>query len=179
MLLFIFSPASSRNPYTRTISSCLRKCIEHSPFCSTVGERTMANPPPEIWLCHECGAGPHLLETTLACTGVHNGVQCGHKVCGVCKKNKDIPSTIGTVALRSPLTPPGMRRTAPAMAPRGNKRALDRGQYHQPALRLSAPPLTGWWICSNCKNNNNPALTDGRCSVCNHARCRDCRPWTR
>src|SRR5271156_1918750 len=51
LLLFIFSPTSSRNPYAHTVSSSrLRKCIEHSPFCSTVGERTMANPPPEIWL---------------------------------------------------------------------------------------------------------------------------------
>jgi hypothetical protein len=145
----------------------------------------MANPRPPIWLCHECGAGPHLCKTTPACTGVRNGIQCGHKVCKDCKKNGDIPSTMGTVVLRSPPTAAGttdlnaMRRTVPAMAPRGNKRARDRGQYHQPALRLgSGPSMAWWWTC--CRGHmNNPALTDGRCTICSHKKCGTCRPLTR
>src|SRR5271163_1950861 len=135
----------------------------------------MANPRPPVWQCHDCGAGPYLRETTPAC------IQCGHKMCPDCKRDGDIPNTLGTV-LRSPLTAAkttdysAMRRTAPAMAPRGNKRALDHGQYHQQALRLTRPPLTGWWICSKCGNENDPDLTDGRCSICNHAKCGTCRP---
>jgi hypothetical protein len=138
----------------------------------------MTNSPSEKWQCHDCGAGPHLLETTPTCTGVRNGVYCGHKGCRDCKRNNDISSIMGTAALRSPLTPPDMRRTAPAMAPRGNKRALDHGQYHQQALRLTRPPLTSWWICCVCDYKNNPALIDGRCSVCNHTKCSYDRLWT-
>jgi hypothetical protein len=41
------------------------------------------------------------------------------------------------------------------------------------------PPFNLWWICSACKNMNNPDLTAGRCSVCGHMKCADCRPWTR
>src|SRR2546421_3062929 len=54
LLLFIFSPASSRNPYARTLSSRLLKGIDHSPFCSAVREPPMANPRPRIWQCHLC-----------------------------------------------------------------------------------------------------------------------------
>jgi hypothetical protein len=185
LLLFIFSPASSRNPYARTVSSSLRKCIEHSLFCSAVGERTMTNPPPEKWQCHVCGTGPHIRETTPACTGVRSdNKQCGHKVCSECKRNNDIPSTLGTIVLRSPLTSPGtidigaMRRTAPGMAPRGNKRTLDHGQHHQQALRLGTrPSMAGWWICC-CGQMNNPKLSGGRCTVCNHKKCGNCSPCT-
>jgi hypothetical protein len=189
LLLFVFSPASSRNPYAHTVSSSrLLKGIEHSLFCSAVGELLMATPRPRLWKCHRCGAGPHVYATTPACTGVPDGIQCGHKLyeghklCEECRTDGQIPSTMGTVVLRSPLTAvrtidfSAMRRTVPAMAPRGNKRALD----HQPPLRLgSRPPLAGWWICSNCKSENNPALTDGRCTVCNHRKCSACRPCAR
>ena len=187
LLLFIFSPASSRNPYACTVpsSSSLRKCIEHSLFCSAVGERTMTNPPPEKWQCHICLEGPHTYSITTSCTGVRSdNKQCGHRLCRYCKTDNEIPNPLGPAALRSPPTAARttdystMRRTAPAMVPRGNKRTLDHGQHHQQALRLGArPSMAGWWTC--CYGHmNNPALSSGRCTQCNHEKCRNCSPYT-
>jgi hypothetical protein len=186
LLLFISSPSSGRNPYTRTLSSSrLRKCIEHSSFRSTVGEPSMANRTPRIWQCHVCNTGPHTCATTPACTGVRSdNRQCGHIMCSRCKKDNDIPNPLGTAASRSFRTRATMidanatPRTVPSMAPRGTKsgRGRGRGLYHQPALRLSSrPSMAGWWTCSVCGSMNNPELSDGRCTTCNHRKCRDCR----
>ena len=151
----------------------------------------MTAPSPEKWKCHVCQAGPHLCATTLRCTGVVLGAQCPHEMCKECKKDGNITPPLAATggALRSPPNPATtlytsatMPRTVPDMAPaRGNDRDRDRGKYHQPAMRLSSrpPPLTGWWICSNCESKNNPDLSPSRCVMCNHTRCPRCRPWRR
>jgi hypothetical protein len=144
----------------------------------------MANRAPRIWQCHVCNTGPHTCATTPACTGVRpDNRQCGHIMCSRCKKDNDIPNPLGTAASRSLRTRAtmidanAMPRTVPSMAPRGTKSARARSLY-QPALRLSTrPPRTGWWICSACKNMNNPDLADGRCTSCGHWKCRECRVY--
>jgi len=40
---------------------------------------------PDMWQCHLCSGGPHLYKTTPACTFAHDGTQCGHKMCSMCK----------------------------------------------------------------------------------------------
>jgi hypothetical protein len=107
-------------------------------------------------------------------------------MCQDCKRDRDIPNLLSTAALRSPLTAAGgvdvsaMRGAVSSMAPRGNKSARERGQHHQPALRLSArPSLARWWICSDCHYKNNPDLANERCVSCGHTKCQYCRPWTR
>jgi len=172
--------------HTRTLSSSrLLKGIEHSPFCSTVREPPMANPRPRIWQCHLCDAGPHTYNIIQACTGVRSdNRQCGHQFCEKCKTDNQIPSPMGAAALRNRLTPPGtidlgaMQRTVPGMTPRGNKHTLDHGQHHQQAPRLrTRPSMAGWWTC--CYGHmNNPALSSGRCTVCNHKKCGNCSPCT-
>jgi hypothetical protein len=143
----------------------------------------MANPAPRIWQCHVCGAGPHILAIATSCTGVRSdNRQCGHRMCPTCKKDNNIPNPMGTAASRSLRTRATMidvnavPRTVPSMVPRGTKSARGRGLYYQPALRLSSrPSMDGWWTCSVCGNMNNPKLSDGRCTICSHRKCRDCR----
>jgi hypothetical protein len=143
----------------------------------------MANRTPEKWQCHLCHAGPYTCTITPACTEVlSDNRPCGHRMCPKCKKDDAIPNPLGTAASRSfrtramTIDVSAMPRTVPGMAPRGTKSARGRGLYHQPALRLSSrPSMAGWWTCHGCKNMNNPELTDGRCTVCSHRRCRECR----
>ena len=143
----------------------------------------MTNRTPRMWQCHVCNTGPQTCATTPACTGVRpDNRQCGHIMCSRCKKDNDIPNPMGTAASRSLRTRATMidvnatPRTVPGMAPRGTKSARGRGPYHQPALRLSTRPSpAGWWKCSECGSMNNPALCGGRCTICNHRKCRDCR----
>src|ERR1700733_2377635 len=40
--------------------------------------------------------------------------------------------------------------------------------------QMSRPSLAGWWKCSACGSLNNPKLSNGGCTCCNHTRCRDC-----
>jgi hypothetical protein len=56
---------------------------------------------PRIWQCHMCGAGPHIYAVTPSCTYVLSGSQCGHLMCRICKTDGEIPSTMGSGALRS------------------------------------------------------------------------------
>lgn len=34
--------------------------------------------------------------------------------------------------------------------------------------------MTGWWLCHECRNFNNPALCGGRCTICGHVTCASC-----
>jgi len=42
--------------------------------------------------------------------------------------------------------------------------------------RLSS---VAWWVCHCCENRNNPSLSDCRCTICNHVRCRACTEISR
>ena len=57
---------------------------------------------------------------------------------------------------------------------------VDVGRYAESAVqRSSIPVLSGWWVCCNCQNSNNPALAPGRCAICNHEKCAPCRGFRR
>ncbi|OOF94706.1 hypothetical protein ASPCADRAFT_208367 [Aspergillus carbonarius ITEM 5010] len=43
------------------------------------------------------------------------------------------------------------------------------------SIIASALSMAGWWTCCNCDQMNNPALTSGRCTVCSHSKCCDCK----
>lgn len=147
----------------------------------------MANRTPEKWQCHLCHAGPYTCTITPACTEVlSDNRPCGHRMCPKCKKDNDIPNPLGTAASRSfrtramTIDVSAMPRTVPGMAPRGTKIARGRGLYHQPALRLSSrPSMAGWWKCSKCDSINNPRLSAGRCTICNHTKCGSCYVYPR
>ena len=132
----------------------------------------------EKWQCHLCDTGPNLSATTKSCP------QCGHSVCSRCPKDENIPTPLGPPALRSPprataIYSSPMPRATVSMAPRGNKIDWKRGKDPHPALRLTTPPLAGWWICHNCSYKNNPELCSERCLKCQHMKCSSCSPWTR
>lgn len=49
-----------------------------------------------------------------------------------------------------------------------------------PSSRLTpfsneAPNLV-WWYCCHCNHINSPALCGGRCTLCGHVQCANCRP---
>lgn len=183
----------SRKVYTLVLAAFalfVYTSASHTHYFLDLQRKFMATQPPppphEKWQCHLCDGGPYLYANTSSCTGVlRNGTQCGHGVCHLCKKDNDIPPPISPGALRSPPTPAktiystAMPRAVPSMAP-GTRRDGDRSKYHHHAMELNArPDATGWWICSSCDSLNNPELSCGRCTSCNHTKCPSCRPYRR
>ena len=49
-----------------------------------------------------------------------------------------------------------------------------------PSHNLPRQNMRGWWVCctSWCKQINNPELTSGRCTNCQHVKCSTCYTYT-
>ena len=147
---------------------------------------------PEKWECHICHAAPHLVANTTRCTNVlSSGNQCGHDMCTLCRKDKNIPPPMpSNSALRGLPTPTtSMSSTellpvTPVLGPRrGRGRLMAHSQTVLPSLRLasrpSRPSTRGWWRCCSCHYRNNPAVSPELCanaSCCTHHRCHACEP---
>ena len=59
-----------------------------------------------------------------------------------------------------------------------SRSSYQQAGYPTSAQSFSRPSMEGWWRC--CRNPhqhlNNPALSSGRCTQCNHTKCSSCRP---
>lgn len=148
--------------------------------------------PPTLWQCHVCKEeGPIKYALTKKCT------TCSHDFCSLCKKDNDIPTPMGTAPARvrsSPITRGVIRGThaqdpdiyptshVPRLGPAKTNPITNicmHASYpeinkHKLTSRPNRPSPLGWWRCSECRNINNPELTDRRCTSCNHIKCASC-----
>jgi hypothetical protein len=135
-------------------------------------------PDPTLWQCHICkDQGPITYALQNRCA------TCTHEVCTLCKKDDDIPSPLGAAPARVRSSPStrGMQgqesdtwsTSQPPRRGLPDTRAHARTD-HKLTSRPNRPPMRGWWRCSECRNVNNPALTDRRCTSCNHIKCPSC-----
>lgn len=142
-------------------------------------------PDPVNWECHVCAnAGPINYTREKKCA------TCGHSVCDKCKKdNKIPPPNLSTTAARVHSSPTATARarhaqdpdiwpTSQVPRPRHHVGTTNTNARSRSSLKLSSrphrPSPRGWWRCSECRNVNNPDLTSGRCTSCNHIKCASC-----
>jgi hypothetical protein len=136
-----------------------------------------------LWQCCRCVDGPMKMVNHPICS------KCGHRPCKNCKKDGDIVilGSRRTAAVRAydhtnayranPGTniPPNhsVRESVPATYSVDPNSAQARKR-----MRLGSrpgPSLRGWWVCHKCDSMNNPELCQGRCTICNHTKCNQCR----
>jgi hypothetical protein len=139
------------------------------------------NQGPELWQCHLCKCGPYKVVNTPKCVST----SCtGHEMCDKCPKDGDIPHKLTLTALDAPLsrslpTKPHINRNRyqnPISYTRGPRGHLGLGLNGLSSRPRPRPPTRGWWRCSECRNVNNPALSSGVCTSCNHQKCKYCTP---
>lgn len=139
--------------------------------------------PPILWECCKCGARPMKVVTTPKC------VECNHARDSNCPTDDNI-------------RPPGTKKTTVFQgyyhnieglpSPFGQDRVVNSTWENDPITGLAPYPnpvpygkgvrpssrpvsVAGWWTCHKCGNMNNPELCAGRCTVCNHTKCHQCR----
>jgi hypothetical protein len=134
------------------------------------------------WQCCSCHNRPILAAV--------NGFRCicGHDHCGNCKNDDKIdPPGVLRTAIRprrlnsKPFDAPpayavsGMGGWPSSTTPGEDIPARASAHIQKRTTLASRPSMAGWWYCHRCGAMNNPDLTDGKCSSCNHTRCAHCK----
>ncbi len=150
----------------------------------------------DMWKCHKCQY-VNLNAHAPAC------VNCGHQECPLCtpvpramstteedESNAHVGTAIGQNA-NSTMADGSLTPTTQDISEEDSLHisiTIEDGAPFEtpphndtptPVHNLTQPSMTGWWMCciSWCKQLNNPALTSGHCSSCEHKKCSSCTKY--
>jgi hypothetical protein len=150
-------------------------------------------PPADMWKCHMCNI-TYLKATTLICftPSCENHTQCS--LCtNVARNRSAIPEDRAIDSISKPVEqcalPSSGEDSLSTIEPDIREQdlihisividddTLEPPQHYDgtvPMHDLPQLPMVGWWRCCRCKNDNNPELTEGICTVCGHTRDSSC-----
>lgn len=140
-----------------------------------------------MWKCHLCKVvwlkATHPACLTASCKG--------HTPCHLCTDvtRSDIPEDRAIDSISKPAQHGILPSSDEGSLPIENRDIKEEDSFHisividddtleaprhydetVPMHDLPRPSMAGWWRCCKCTNDNNPALVEGVCGVCGHAR---------